>query len=167
MDKQFDERSKSLAEGISRREAIQKLGIGLACVLLAVLVMTAGQAARGQGYLLVSSLNTNSVLRYNETTGAFVDAFVPRKSGGLIQPYGILFGPDGKNDGKQDLYVASASIYFKNGLKAVPGTSTILRYDGTTGAFNRVFVSADSGGLQFPSFMTFTETNPTTLNYQP
>jgi hypothetical protein len=40
-----------------------------------------------------------------------------------------------------------------------------LRYDGTTGAFLSTFVTPDSGGLQFPTFMTFTETDPTTLNY--
>jgi len=378
MDKQFDELSKSLAEGVALRGALRKFGIGLACVLLAVLVMAAAPMAQADGYLLVSSLNTNSILRYNETTGAFVDAFVLGKSGGLrdpfglvfgpdhnlyvssgieadngtghrdvlrfdgttgaflddfadqnlltspravlfgpdgnlyvadtllsnipvnlgqvvrfngvtgafmdyfvppgsgglsnqagmvfgpngthdggfdlyiavifqaqilrfdgrtgafkgvfvssgsgglinpagvvfgpdgnlyvansnldgipgnvlvyqgpggpspgaflgkfvtdgsgglLQPYGILFGPDGNNDGKRDLYVASASISWKSfgtGLQAAPGTSTVLRYDGTTGAFKSVFVSAGSGGLQNPIFMTFTETNPTTLNY--
>ena len=35
MDKQFDELSKSLAEGVSRREALKKFGISLAGVLLA------------------------------------------------------------------------------------------------------------------------------------
>ena len=36
MDKQFDELSKSLAESVSRREALQKFGIGLAGALLGV-----------------------------------------------------------------------------------------------------------------------------------
>src|SRR5438105_4686845 len=35
MDKQFDELSKSLAEGVSRREALRKFGIGLVGALLA------------------------------------------------------------------------------------------------------------------------------------
>ena len=35
MDRQFDELSKSLAEGVSRREALRKFGTGLAGVLLA------------------------------------------------------------------------------------------------------------------------------------
>ena len=35
MDKQFDELSKSLAEGVSRREVLRKIGVGLAGVLLA------------------------------------------------------------------------------------------------------------------------------------
>ena len=41
----------------------------------------------------------------------------------------------------------------------------MLRYDGTTGAFLGTFVTPDSGGLRNPTFLTFTETNPTTLNY--
>jgi hypothetical protein len=41
----------------------------------------------------------------------------------------------------------------------------VLRYDGTTGAFLGTFVTPDSGGLRNPTFLTFTETDPTTLNY--
>jgi hypothetical protein len=48
---------------------------------------------------------------------------------------------------------------------AEPGTSEVLRYDATTGAFLGTFVVPDSGGLKNPTFITFTETNPTTLNY--
>src|SRR5262249_14046578 len=68
-------------------------------------------------------------------------------------------------DGKLDLYVGSSQ--FKDFPRALPGTSTVLRYDGTTGAFVDVFVGPDSGGLQCSTFwLTFTETNPTTLNYE-
>ena len=81
----------------------------------------------------------------------------------------MLFGPDGQDDGKLDLYVTSAVGSAANTGKyrptAAPGTSEVLRYDGTTGAFLGTFVAPDSGGLQFPDFMTFTETDPTTLNY--
>ena len=82
----------------------------------------------------------------------------------------MLFGPDGRNDGQLDLYVTSAvgsSVPDHGKLKliAAPGTSEVLRYDGTTGAFLDTFVAPDSGGLSFPTFMTFTETDPTTLNY--
>jgi hypothetical protein len=35
MDKQFDDLSKSLAEGVSRRVALRKLGIGMVGILLA------------------------------------------------------------------------------------------------------------------------------------
>src|SRR5262249_54028823 len=38
-------------------------------------------------------------------------------------------------------------------------------YDGTTGAFLGTFVTPDSGGLKFPTFLTFTETDPTTPAY--
>ena len=44
MDKQFDELSKSLAEGVSRREAVRKFGFGLGSVLLAAVGLAAGPA---------------------------------------------------------------------------------------------------------------------------
>jgi hypothetical protein len=48
MDKQFDELSKSLAEdGVSRREALRKIGFSLAGVLLASLGL--GKKARAGG----------------------------------------------------------------------------------------------------------------------
>jgi hypothetical protein len=121
-----------------------------------------------------------SVLRYEGPSGpnpgAFLGTFVPAGSGGLANPVGLLFGPDGKKDGKLDLYVASAVQYRPGSssetFAAVPGTSEVLRYDGKTGAplpapgqTGAVFVTPDSGGLQCPTFMAFTETDPTTLNY--
>ena len=45
MDKQFDELSKSLAEGVSRREAVRKFGIVLAGALLAAVGLTSGEEA--------------------------------------------------------------------------------------------------------------------------
>ncbi len=48
---------------------------------------------------------------------------------------------------------------------ALPGTSEVLQYDGQTGQCIGAFVTPDSGGLNFPAFMTFTETDPTTLSY--
>ena len=76
------------------------------------------------GYLLVSSFDSNSVLRYDEWTGAFVDTFVPKQSGGLREPMGVVYGPD------HNLYVAS-------GLEPNNGTGhkDVLRYNGSTGAF--------------------------------
>jgi hypothetical protein len=92
--------------------------------------------------------------------GTFLGTFVPGGSGGLATPTAMLFGPDG------DLYVASCVQYGRqNILAAEPGTSEVLRYDGTTGAFLGTFVTPDSGGLHFPTFLAFTETDPTTLNY--
>jgi hypothetical protein len=98
--------------------------------------------------------------------GAFLGTFVPGGSGGLANPYGLLFGPDPSGNGNTDLYVAS-SLLNNSSTQAEPGTSQVLRYDATTGAFLGTFVTPDSGGLRFPTFLTFTETNPTTLNYDP
>jgi hypothetical protein len=95
--------------------------------------------------------------------GAFIDAFVPHGSGGLLIPLGILFGPDGNGDGHQDLYVNSQLFVGSFGGKN--STNTVLRYDGVTGAFIDTFVTTDSGGLRSPGIMAFTETDPTTLAF--
>ncbi|MBK6769164.1 MAG: DUF11 domain-containing protein [Ardenticatenales bacterium] len=68
------------------------------------------------GNLYVSSEFTDRVLRYNGTTGAFIDTFVDETSG-LDGPRDLVFGPDGR------LYVASYN------------NNQILRYNGTTGAY--------------------------------
>jgi hypothetical protein len=88
--------------------------------------------------LYVSSAGTDSVLRYNGKTGAFIDAFIPTGSGDLSFPGGLAFGPDG------NLYVASVNP---------PGK--LLRYDGHTGSFIDVFVPGGSGGLGSPAYLAF------------
>ena len=87
--------------------------------------------------LLVSSQDTDSVLRYDGTNGTFLGAFVPQGSGGLDFPMGLVIGSDGK------LYVASHN------------TNSILRYDGQTGDFIDVFVPSGSGGLNSPAGILF------------
>ena len=67
----------------------------------------------------------NSVLRYDEITGIFIDAFVPSGSGGLTSPQGLVFGPDG-------------NLYVTNRVQ-------INRYNGTTGALIDVFVPGGTG----------------------
>ena len=138
------------------------------------LLRNAGPLVFGpDGDLYVGSHEATEILRYEGPSGpnpgAFLGTFVPAGSGGLANPVGLLFGPDGRNDGKLDLYVASSVVYLTGSnsetFAARPGTSEVLRYDGTTGAFLGTFVTPDSGGLQLPMFMTFTETDPTTLNY--
>lgn len=65
--------------------------------------------------------SSDRVSRYNGSTGAFIDDFVTPGDGGLSSARGLVFLPDG------DLVVASR------------GTNGLLRYDGTTGDFVRVF----------------------------
>ncbi len=85
---------------------------------------------RGDGFLYVSNYGTNSVLRFDAITGAFIDDFT--SGGGMNGPQGIAFGPD------DNLYVASSR------------TDEVLRYNGQTGAFIDAFVTAGSGGLDNP-----------------
>lgn len=86
--------------------------------------------------LFVSGASTNSVLRFDED-GNFLGNFVNPGpgSGGLNNPQGIAFGPDG------NLYVASQ------------GSNNVLRYDGTTGAFIDVFASV--AGTSWPAEINF------------
>lgn len=80
------------------------------------------------GFLYVAnSSDPGSVSRFNATTGASAGFFVTPGSGGLVDPEGMVFGPDG------NLYVTSGG--------------SVLRYSGTTGAFIDTFVTTNSGGL--------------------
>ena len=91
----------------------------------------------------IEGAGTNTVQRYDAATGAFLGDFVPNNSGGIKNPQGMVFGPDGEDGGQLDLYVASA------------GNGKVLRYDGTTGAFRGEFVAGGSGGLDHPFGITF------------
>ncbi len=75
-----------------------------------------GMAFGPDDHLYVSSVSGSNVLRFDGTTGAFLDVFVPAGSGGLSGAELLRFGPDG------DLYIPSGS----NGA--------IMRYDGLTGS---------------------------------
>jgi glucose/arabinose dehydrogenase len=132
------------------------------------------------GNLYVASLGVASglpsVMRFDGSTGAPMPSagnggavFVASGFGGLLSITGLVFGPDGKNDGGQDLYVPTVDGQSVNRGKA--STSTVLRYDltgapapspGNTGA---TFITAGSGGLDNPTYLIFTETDPTTLAY--
>lgn len=100
--------------------------------------------AHAETSLLVSSLDTASILRYDGESGAFLDVFVPSGSGGLDEPFGLIYGPD------NNLYVTSATRH------------SVLRYDGVTGAplpapgqSGAVFVPSYSQDLGFPFSLTF------------
>ena len=83
------------------------------------------------------SSDTNEVLRYSGATGAFLGVFVSAGSGGLINPRGLVFGPDG------DFYVASYN------------SSAVLRYDGATGAFLGTHVRAQQRRARSPGELLF------------
>jgi DNA-binding beta-propeller fold protein YncE len=93
------------------------------------------------GNIYVASAGTNSVIRYDGSTGQLIGTFVASGSGGLGDPFGLTFGPDG------NLYVGSRGT--------TSGTNSIYRYNGTTGAFIDTFVSAGSGGLNDPIGLAF------------
>jgi hypothetical protein len=95
------------------------------------------------GNFYVASKDTNQVLRYNGSTGAFIDDFFAAGSGGLTVPRAVRFGPDRNGDSVPDLYVSSF------------GTNQVLVYSGTDGSFLGVFVAAGSGGLNGPLDMQF------------
>jgi hypothetical protein len=91
------------------------------------------------GNLYVGSLNTNQVLRFDGTTGAFLGTFIDASTGlAADTPFmqGLQFRPDGK------LYVLSRN------------TAEVQRFDATTGAFLDVFIPSGSGGLNGAKGMT-------------
>jgi hypothetical protein len=142
------------------------------------------------GNLYVNSFNTNSVLRYDGSTGAFLGVFASDDA--LVQNNICVFGPDGNlyvnnSDANSilrfngatgafiDTFVPpnSGGMNFPSAMLFGPdnnlyvsslNTRSVLRYDGTTGAFIDAFVPAGGAGLA-PLGLFFTNTNPTTLAY--
>ena len=114
------------------------------------------------GNLLVACRDANCVKRYNGITGAYIDDFVKKGSGGLIRPMGIHIGLD--NGGKSNLLVCSA------------GTHQILRYKGTSwdlaeqGDFMDIYVSKSDMNMDgttdgTPYSIHFHPTGPTNKMY--
>jgi glucose/arabinose dehydrogenase len=135
----------------------------------------------GNLYVVSNGLSSGlpSVMRFDGKTGAPLPlagnsgtaVFVASGSGGLMSPDGVIFGPDGRGDGGQDLYVTSVDAHGSDRGTAI--TSTVLRYDSNGNpapapgypVTSATFIPANSGGLANPSFLIFTETDPTTLAY--
>jgi streptogramin lyase len=132
--------------------------------------------------LFVSRRSPVTVGEYNGTTGAFVRHFATAAGNGLLDPRGLVFGPNG------NLFVTSGGcspvlefngttgaferdfapcpnlgrtiapyglLFGPNGNLFVAGATSnnVAEYNGTTGAFERVFVSSGSGGLSDPRFL--------------
>ena len=76
------------------------------------------------GDLYTSCQFSNSIHRFDTTTGNPAGFFVTSGAGGLVFPQGLSFGPGG------NLFVASSA------------TNEVLEYDGVTGSFESVFVPA-------------------------
>ncbi len=93
------------------------------------------------GLIYVANQQNNEVLRFDGATGAFVDAFIYRGSGGLIGPQAMAISPLDHN-----LYVASTGP---------GGMGQVLKYNLITGAYLGIFVQAGSGGLTVPEGLAF------------
>ena len=89
-----------------------------------------------QNRLLVTSTGSDALLRYEATSGGFVDA-VGAAGDGLSGPRPVTIGPDGA------AYIASAT------------TADIRRFDPIAGGYLSTFVTAGAGGLSTPSAMAF------------
>jgi sugar lactone lactonase YvrE len=87
------------------------------------------------GNLYVASSNSNDIMEYNGTSGAFITEFVGAFQGGLFNSNDLTFGPDG-------------FLYVNNGL-----LNKVLRFDPTTGA------NAPSPGLTDANFIDPTDPN--------
>jgi sugar lactone lactonase YvrE len=99
--------NRPLKQEVRKRKLVIILLVGMAMTVL---------NSWAQAELFVSNeQGDNSILRYDERTGAFLGVFIPAGSGGLVWPDGLLFGPDG------NFYVCDVV------------TQSILRYDGITG----------------------------------
>lgn len=108
--------------------------------ILAVVAMLGGVTSAAHAApqdLLVTSQLTDSVLRYDGVTGAFLGLFVTPGSGGLDSPRGTLFGPDG------NLYVSMGTL--PNGADLPQ--SRVIRYDGATGALIGDFTANFPNGI--------------------
>ncbi len=93
----------------------------------AIVIALLGALAPARGIVYVSSHNNNEVLRFDATTGMFIDTFITAAdNGGLSQPHGILERCD-------DVLVAGMA------------NNAILRFDRTTGQFLDTFADAASG----------------------
>jgi hypothetical protein len=86
------------------------------------------------GNLYIASIGSNRLERFNGTTGAFIDAFVPS----TMLPRAISFGDDG------NLYVLRGTI-----------GAQVDRFNGTTGAFINTFLPPDAVNYPTATYLRF------------
>lgn len=89
------------------------------------LVIPASSEAKPQNDFLITSPRSDTIERFDATTGEYLGSFVTEGSGGLDLPGGVAVGPDD-------------NVYVTSGL-----TGEVLRYDGQTGGFIDVFASGN------------------------
>jgi hypothetical protein len=111
------------------------------CIISLGIVVFASAPGLKAADLLVNSLASQNVLRYDGSTGAFKGVFIPSGTGGVGFTNGITYGPDG-------------NVYLSSNNAPGPG-GHITRHNGNTGAFIDDFVPGLTGGLLGPSDMVF------------
>ena len=102
----------------------------------------------GRIYVAVNELNQGRIARFDAATGQPLGDLVPFGQAGYEQPGNFVFGANG------DLYAPSSAF-------TANGQSGVLRFDGTSGAFESVFIAPGAGGLT--SFADI-ETMPTSTD---
>ncbi len=76
----------------------------------------------GAGDILVADCLGHKVNRV-DANGNFLSQFVRVNGGGLVFPHNMVFGPDGNNDGREDVYVMglqSAAVHIYDVLTGAP-----------------------------------------------
>jgi len=96
MDKQFDELSKSLAEGVSRREALRKFGIGLAGVLLAAVGFSRSAWAGGGSCSTSTDCASSKVCCGGTCVGTHIPCYctTPCPTGTTCQKLKVFFAEE-------------------------------------------------------------------------
>ena len=92
---------------------------------LIVLALLGWMAPSSRAAMLVTSVQNNSILRYNDKTGEFIDTFVPTGRGGLDGPTSIVF----VKDIPEPSYVAAISAFvFVGGLSKLRNRKKSAKY---------------------------------------
>ncbi|WP_338291590.1 reprolysin-like metallopeptidase [Planctobacterium marinum] len=93
-------------------------------------------AKDANGLIYVSNAGNRNITQYT-ASGEYLSEFISAGRGGLGMPGCLTIGPDG------DFYICSSD------------TNQVLKFDGTTGAFDSVVIDAGVGGLNKPVGLVF------------